>query len=101
MIDHLESFTTLALAATAAAGAARRENAAFTVCELRGSGGFLVMPSNLFAVLREHDAVDDRVPLASFLPSGLYEVHPAGRDYPCFGSPLPCASSADAAPPSS
>jgi len=77
------TYTTMGLACVTAAGLARREGEAQTVCRTTEGGDvrYRVMPSNHYAVLREHAAADAFLPLASFLPSGEVEVYPAGKVY--------------------
>lgn len=78
---------TLALACVTAAGAARRRQMAHTVvrnetrCQF---DEFSVFTSQEFAVLRENGVADHLTPLASFLPGGKMELHPAGAALPFF-----------------
>ena len=83
MTPEVQVFSQLALAAVGAAGAAKRTGEPQTLCQTAALT-YAVMPSNLYAVLREQGADEDHLPLASFLPNGRFEVHPAGRTYPYF-----------------
>jgi hypothetical protein len=82
---------TLALACVAAAGAARHDGEAQTVCMVdpvytdSRLPDFVVHSSQEYAVLRENGC-SYLTPLASFLPGGKIELYPAGAALPFFQS---------------
>lgn len=77
---------TLALACVRAAGEVRLTRRAQTVCHHHEIGDYVVYASQDYAVLRENNAADHLTPLASFLPGGKMELHPAGAALPFFQS---------------
>lgn len=83
-----DTYNPLALACTAAAGAARGVREAQTVCiDTEATEPFVVLSSQQVKVLKENRAFTPRyIPLASFLPNGTLNVYPAGKDYPYFSN---------------